>query len=351
MAEDKKRTSSALEAEINKQRHEQNKRGIGEFDENVGGGTPATGGGRGAMHTDGTSDPASRDFVLADSPEDPKAIEAKKAGKAVRYLQPRDEETGQFAPNSANKRDIHYKSRAKHKPIFLRGVTLTFLKRGSTFIDEDGTRTILSRDISEAELVKMCSRYFEKEGGFLGFVRLTADRAPQGRRSAQEKEVKASETPYGYSGEQKYIGERTAERMEETAQEYGEWEDGEDFEGTVLDYMKDLPSMNYPKGVMRRGIGIYTETRYPKPTTKRAPWGRKKNPSETPSPNPNPNPNPNPAPQSQPAPKPSRAEQENKLVGIIQGMEEFKGIPESLIRQALASGDLKLEDFEEELKG
>ena len=161
MAKDK--MSEGMKAEINKQRHEQKQKGIGEYEENTGGGTPGTGG-RGGMH---------KNFVVAEDPEDPIAIEAKEKGQKVRYKQPRDE-NGQFTYNSANAKGLSTKtSRGHTKPPFLAGVDLTFIKKGSTFQYEengDTTRIISSIDMTAEELVNSCKVYFKHEGGFLGVI-------------------------------------------------------------------------------------------------------------------------------------------------------------------------------------
>ena len=161
MAKDK--MSEGMKAEINKQRKDQGQKGIGEYTEDVGGGTPGTGG-RGGMHGN---------FVVAEDPEDPIAIEAKEKGQKVRYKQPRDE-NGQFTYNSANAKGLSTEtSRGHTKPPFLAGVDLTFIKEGSTFQYEengDTTRIISSIDMTAEELVNACKVYFKHEGGFLGVI-------------------------------------------------------------------------------------------------------------------------------------------------------------------------------------
>ena len=74
---------------------------MGNYKEAPGGGSPVEGGGRGAMN---------KNFVVADSPEDPIAKAAKEAGKDVRYNQPRDKD-GRFGFNSDNLKGLHDKAR------------------------------------------------------------------------------------------------------------------------------------------------------------------------------------------------------------------------------------------------
>lgn len=190
MAEKQKKDkmSEGMKAEINKQRKEQGKKSFGEYYEAPGGGTPAEGGGRGAMK---------KNFVVADSPEDPIAIEAKNKGQAVRYNQPRDED-GQFTYNSANGKGLSTKySRGFTEPPFLDGVDLTFIKKGSVLKyetgekDEEGnpvTRRIISSiDMTREELVNACKVYFKTEGGFLGVIGTAVTK--KGASSKQEREA------------------------------------------------------------------------------------------------------------------------------------------------------------------
>lgn len=163
MAKDK--ISESIKSEINKQRHDQGEQGIGEYSEAPGGGTPASGGGRGAMKGQ---------FEVVNSKEEAEAIKEKNPNAKIRYNQPRDE-NGQFTYNSANGKGISTKhSRGYTKPPFLAGVDLTFIKKGSTFQykDENGklTRVISSIDMTADELVNACKVYFETEGGFLGVI-------------------------------------------------------------------------------------------------------------------------------------------------------------------------------------
>lgn len=163
MAKDK--MSEAIKSEINKQRSEQGQKGIGEYTENVGGGTPGEKGGRGSM---------GGNFLVFDSPENPEAIKAKKAGKVVRYEQPRNDD-GTFGHNSANGKPLSTKySRGKYEPAFLNNVDLTFIKKGATFQYENETgkleRVISSIDMTADELKAACSVYFKTEGGFLGVI-------------------------------------------------------------------------------------------------------------------------------------------------------------------------------------
>lgn len=165
----KDKMTKAIDAEAQKQ----GAKARGTYTENAGGGTPGTGG-RGGMHSDGTSKAETRDFILADSKDDPVAQEAKDAGIPVRYAQPRDE-NGQFTYNSANNRGLSTKySRGHTLPPFLQGVNLTFIKKGSEFqyTDADGKikRVISSIDMTPEELISACKKYLETEGGFAAIV-------------------------------------------------------------------------------------------------------------------------------------------------------------------------------------
>lgn len=165
----KDKMTKAIDSEAKKQGAQER----GTYAENAGGGTPVKGGGRGAMHDDGSSDPETRDFVVADNPDDPVAIEAKEEGIPVRYNQPRDK-NGQFTYNSANNRKLSTKhSRGHTLPPFLKGVDLTFIKKGAEFqYEENGkiSRVISSIDMTDDELISACKKYFETEGGFAAIV-------------------------------------------------------------------------------------------------------------------------------------------------------------------------------------
>lgn len=104
---------------------------IGQFEENAGGGTPAQGGGRGAMK---------KKFVLADDPDDPAAQKAKAEGKPVRYMQPRDDD-GRFTYNSANAKKLYYgeKSRGVTDVPFLGGKLVEK-------IEKEGTDVVIGQD-------------------------------------------------------------------------------------------------------------------------------------------------------------------------------------------------------------
>lgn len=243
--------SSAIIREINSQRHALKQEGIGEFTEDVGGGSPSSGGGRGAMHEGGkTKNP--RIFVVADSPEDPKAIKAKAEGKDVRYMQPRTKD-GQFTYNSANAKKLYYgPSRGKTELPFLDGVKLIFfteingikkyddemsiIKAGVKFLTEDDRRIIIAIDMPFDELKENLKHYvvdtqFEEEanknaeeikvGGFAGLTTGSSIlAAKQGRRSNQEKEAMAEGR--GFAGIQKSISDSTQERLDDAFNKYDE---------------------------------------------------------------------------------------------------------------------------------
>lgn len=198
-----------VRAEINKQREGQGKTKIGDFHEDAGGGTPGTGG-RGGMHSNkDSSDKTSRNFVLANSPSDPKAIKAKEQGKPVRYKQPRKED-GTFTYNSANEKDVKYPGRGHTLPPFLEGVKLTFIKEGSGFVSDTGKRVNLVRGFTEQEFIDGCKEYLSNENGFKGLARTAAERMKQGRRSETEKSAGGT----GYIGEQKTFGQNMTDRTE-----------------------------------------------------------------------------------------------------------------------------------------
>lgn len=179
----KDKMSEGIKAEINKQRHDQGQKGIGEYDEDVGGGTPGKKGGRGSM---------GKNFLVFDDPDDPEAIKAKKAGKTVRYTQPRDE-NGQFTYNSANGKGLSTQnSRGHTDPPFLAGVDLTFINKGNVlkYEREDGeTRRVVSTiNMTGQELVNACKVYFKTEGGFLGVIGTGITK--KGAESKTEKQTK-----------------------------------------------------------------------------------------------------------------------------------------------------------------
>lgn len=179
----KDKMSEGMKAEINKQRHEQGQKGIGEYNEDVGGGTPGAKGGRGSM---------GKNFLVFDDPDDPEAIKAKKAGKTVRYTQPRDE-NGQFTYNSANGKGLSTEnSRGYTDPPFLAGVDLTFINEGNVlkYKREDGeTRRVISTiNMTGQELVNACKVYFKTEGGFLGVIGTGITK--KGAESKTEKQTK-----------------------------------------------------------------------------------------------------------------------------------------------------------------
>ena len=122
----KDKMSEGIKAEINKQRHEQGQKGIGEYGEAAGGGTPAKPGQRGRGSMGG-------DFEVVNSKKEADEIRKDDPDAIIRYNQPRDE-NGQFTYNSANGKGLSTKnSRGHTKPPFLAGVDLTFIKKGSTF--------------------------------------------------------------------------------------------------------------------------------------------------------------------------------------------------------------------------
>ena len=173
---------------------------IGKFEENVGGGTPVKGGGRGAMN---------KDFVIADDPDDPKAIKAKAEGEKVRYRQPR-KENGEFTYNSANAKHLYYgkESRGYTKVPFL-PLEHVFKKiesdRDDVVIGEDKLSYIFHmKNLSTIEAEKKLRKYVrnskEENKEDQGFVRkdtliqeeeATGYEKKKGKKSNAEKEALA----------------------------------------------------------------------------------------------------------------------------------------------------------------
>ena len=183
------KASASVVAEINRQRKAKGLSPveIGANAENAGGGTPASGGGRGSMHTDGdSSNQDSRDFLVFDNPDSEGVKEAKEAGIAVRYEQPR-KANGEFDYNASNAKKLSTKkSRGKRTPEWLRGVDLTFFTEGSEFKTELG-RTLASTTYTADELVEACKVYLDDERGFAGLVGTAI--AKKGRESKTSKDV------------------------------------------------------------------------------------------------------------------------------------------------------------------
>lgn len=179
----------AVNAEIERQKKElgdEAPKSRGTYEEAPGGGTPAKGGGRGAMK---------KNFEVVDSKEEAEAIRKSDPDAVIRYNQPRDE-NGQFTYNSANNKEITTKySRGHTLPPFLKGVDLTFIKKGSEFkyedIDENGKKMIVtvisSIDMTAEELKSTCKKYLETEGGFATIVGTAIVKG--GRKSKANKSI------------------------------------------------------------------------------------------------------------------------------------------------------------------
>ena len=181
----KDKMTKAIDAEAQKQ----GAQARGTYKEAPGGGTPAKGGGRGAMKGD---------FEVVDNKEEAEEIRKEDPNAVIRYNQPRDE-NGQFTYNSANNKEITTKySRGHTLPPFLKGVNLTFIKKGSEFqyTDADGKikRVISSIDMTEEELISACKKYLKTEGGFAAIVGTAITK--HGRPSATAKQ-----TPSGKIGD------------------------------------------------------------------------------------------------------------------------------------------------------
>ena len=194
--------SQGIIDEAKKQRQEKGIEGknFGEYDEAPGGGTPGKKGGRGSMH---------KNFVVADSPKDPDAIEAKEEGKAVRYMQPRNED-GTFTYNSANGKGLSTKKSRGHTDIpWLAGVDLTFLEEGAVFSYKDNMgqvkRLMSAITLQGLELHDAVAVYLEDERGFAGIVGGSITK--KGRPSKQEAEAMEK-------GEKGKIGQMTPTQLE-----------------------------------------------------------------------------------------------------------------------------------------
>ena len=138
---------------------------IGTYQEAPGGGTPASGGGRGAMK---------KNFKVVDSKEEADAIRKNDPDAKIRYNQPRDED-GQFTYNSANAKELVYgPSRGYTVPPFLRGVKLTYVEKGSTLKVKDPedmrrmTYLLSTINMSPEDIIMKCREYVKEEKGFLG---------------------------------------------------------------------------------------------------------------------------------------------------------------------------------------
>ena len=206
----KDKLSGAVLDEIKKQKDAKGdkSKNFGEFDEAPGGGTPAQGGGRGAMK---------KNFVVADSPKDPEAIEAKAKGEPVRYMQPRNED-GTFTYNSANGKELSTKKSRGHTDIpWLAGVDLTFLKKGAVFsYEKDGQkveRLLSGITLSAEELHDALSIYLEDERGFAGIVGGAITK--KGRTSNVEREKIST----GEKGKINQLNDKQLENMSDTRKE------------------------------------------------------------------------------------------------------------------------------------
>ena len=173
---------------------------FGEYGEAPGGGTPVSGGGRGAMN---------KNFVVAESPDDPIAKQAKNNGQAVRYNQPRDED-GKFTYNSVNGKELSTEQSRGTTPVpFLDGVDLTFFEEGAIIKMPDG-RTIICESMTKEQVMEACKKFSKTEGGFVALI--GAGITKKGRQSNKEKA-----TPEGFVETRPLegFGEKTQQRMQE----------------------------------------------------------------------------------------------------------------------------------------
>ena len=191
--QNKDKMRQAVKSEINKQRTAQGKRSMEEsYFMSAGGGTPAAGGGRGAMKGE---------FRLVASKEKADEIKNQDPKAKVRVAQPKDADTGQFLPNEVADMEITTKfSRGKGTHSFLDGIDLTFIKKGAEFQyeekDEQGNsklvRVISSIDLTADELRAATMKYLKDERGFAGIVGTAITK--KGRTSKEEREGATGKT-------------------------------------------------------------------------------------------------------------------------------------------------------------
>ena len=254
------RMSEAIKTEINKQRKSQGQKGIGEYTEDVGGGTPGTGG-RGGMNGD---------FQVVSNKKEAEDIKEKNPNAKIRYLQPRDED-GKFAHNSANGRPLSTKfSRGKHKPVFLNNVDLTFMQKpNATFqIEENGekVRFISSITLTEEEMISVCSKYFDTEGGFLGVIGTAIKKKGGTNKAEQAGTLGATGT-----SNVKRLVQNTQNELAQASQQKDQA--AIDEQTRIRQAMKN-PAQTQPQAPQRTlvGVGAGTSTNtQPKAPTQKAP--------------------------------------------------------------------------------
>lgn len=210
-------SSKAVAAEVKRQRDKvgETKDGktMGEYNEAPGGGTPAKGGGRGAMN---------KEFYVVNSKEEAKDIKKKDEDAVIRYNQPRKDD-GTFTYNSANGKSLSTKTSRGSTPVpWLDGIDLTFLEKGSTFKyeykeneeqpnekDKVG-RLISGITMTPDELMEAAKVLLNDKRGFAGIVGGMITK--QGREAKYEKEAE-----FGKTGQRKAeeFGENTQKRLEE----------------------------------------------------------------------------------------------------------------------------------------
>lgn len=209
----KDNASKAVLDEIKRQKDESKAVGqntsknMGEFDEAPGGGTPKQeGGGRGSMK---------KNFVVAESPDDPKAIQAKENGEKVRYMQPRNED-GTFTYNSVNGKGLSTnKSRGTSDIPWLAGIDLTFMVKGAVFktTDPELKRLMSSITLTEEEMHDAMAIYFSNKGGFAGIVGAVITK--KGRESKAEKSGDYGKVS---TADTSKMSENTQKSLEESSQ-------------------------------------------------------------------------------------------------------------------------------------
>lgn len=222
MAKSKRKWNAFTKATIGKEALDK----IGTYQEAPGGGTPVSGGGRGAMKGN---------FKVVNSKAEADKIRETNPDAKIRYNQPRDED-GQFTYNSSNAKElVTGPSRGHTIPPFLRGVNIKFAEVGSKIrTKEDGKlKTLLSTvNMSKEALIMACKEYVKEEEGFLGMNKGTtiekkgraskAEKATKGTNFVVDKEGNRENFDFGKSATstQKELADAQKEHEESSASKY-----------------------------------------------------------------------------------------------------------------------------------
>lgn len=175
----KKENPSLLSILQKKNDGEKSSTAIGTYNEAPGGGTPKSGGGRGAMK---------KDFVVVDSKEEADAIKADNPKAKIRYNQPRDAE-GKFTYNSANNKPlVDGPSRGETIPPFLIGSKLLYAIKKDSKVSHEGKVYWTGLDMSYDEFIRECQEFRPDSD-----IR-KALKGKGGKRNKEEKEAIESKT-------------------------------------------------------------------------------------------------------------------------------------------------------------